>query len=77
MVVFRILVIGKWGSTQDGRCTESYDILQGVTELLPYAKAVSAKSYDFDHEGNETTLNYKQLLSAVKRSGYSGHIGIE
>lgn len=66
-----------WGSTQDGACTENYGPEKGVAEFLPWAKGVSAKSYDFDAEGNETLLPYPQLLKLVKASGYSGYIGIE
>lgn len=57
--------------------TERYDNYQGVTELMPYAKAVSAKSYDFDEEGNETELDYARLLRIVRDAGYRGYVGIE
>jgi sugar phosphate isomerase/epimerase len=67
----------EWGSTRGGTCTESYDPLKGVGEFLPYAKGVSAKSYDFDDQGNETLLPYRALLKKVKDSGFTGHIGIE
>ncbi|MEJ2584755.1 MAG: TIM barrel protein [Robiginitalea sp.] len=66
-----------WGSTQGGNCTESYDPVKGVSEFLPYAKGVSAKSYDFDSDGQETLLPYRTLLQKVKDSGFTGHIGIE
>src|SRR6266545_1244601 len=33
---------------------KQYDRYQGVKEMMPYAKAVSAKSHDFDEQGNET-----------------------
>lgn len=58
-------------------CVESYDKYTGVKELLPYAKAVSAKSYDFDEQGNETTIDYQRMMQMVKDSGYKGYIGIE
>ncbi len=67
----------KWGSTQANRCTDSYDIYKGVNEFLPYAKAVSAKSYDFKDNGDETSLDYYKLLKLVKDSGYDGYIGVE
>ena len=44
---------------------------------MPYAHAVSAKSYDFDDEGNETSIDYKRMMQIVKRSGYQGYVGIE
>jgi L-ribulose-5-phosphate 3-epimerase len=57
---------------------ESYDPYQGVEELMPFAKGVSAKSHDFDPEtGEETRLDYARLLGIVADAGYSGFIGIE
>ena len=57
--------------------TETYDRYQGVQELLPYAKGLSAKTYDFDMNGNETTIDYKRMLEMVRKSGWTGIIGIE
>lgn len=57
--------------------TTRYDPYQGLAELMPFAKGVSAKSYDFDDEGNETQLDYAQLLRIVQAAGYRGYIGIE
>jgi L-ribulose-5-phosphate 3-epimerase len=54
-----------------------YDRYRGVGELMPFARAVSAKSYDFDAEGLETTIDYARMLRIVVDSGYRGHIGIE
>lgn len=58
-------------------CAEAYDIYQGVEELMPYAKAVSAKSHDFDAEGNETEIDYIRMLKIVKEAGYTGYVGVE
>jgi len=58
-------------------CEDEYDRYKGVKELMPYAKAVSAKSYDFDKNGNETLIDYSRILQTVKDAGYSGYIGIE
>lgn len=63
-------------SNKDG-CEDEYDKYKGVKELMPYAKAVSAKSYDFDENGNETLIDYLRILQIVKDAGYSGYIGIE
>jgi sugar phosphate isomerase/epimerase len=65
-----------WGSTQDG-CEKAYDRYQGVKELLPFAKGVSAKTYDFDANGEQPMMDYKKLLEIVKASGFKGYIGIE
>lgn len=54
-----------------------YDHYQGVEELMPFAKGVSAKSYHFDEAGNETKLDYERLLKIVKAAGYRGYIGVE
>lgn len=58
-------------------CIEEYDRYQGTAELLPFAKGVSAKTYDFDADGNETTIDYHRILTMVKDAGFSGYIGIE
>ena len=58
-------------------CNEWYDIYNGVEELMPYAHAVSAKSYDFDDSGNETKIDYSKMIDIVKKAGYKGYIGIE
>jgi L-ribulose-5-phosphate 3-epimerase len=68
----------KWGSTQDGKdCKEIYDRYQGVNDMLPFAKGVSAKSYSFNEQGEETIIDYAEMLKMVKESNYSGYIGIE
>lgn len=56
---------------------EEYDRYQGVTELMPFAKAVSAKSNDFDAEGNETRTDYRRMMKIVHTAGYRGFVGIE
>jgi sugar phosphate isomerase/epimerase len=56
---------------------ESYDRYKGMAELMPYAKAVSAKSYDFDEDGNETTIDYQRIMDIVVDAGYGGWVGIE
>ncbi len=58
-------------------CAQMYDIYEGVTELMPRAKAVSAKSHSFDSEGNETEIDYVKMLQIVKNAGYTGYIGVE
>lgn len=58
-------------------CEEEYDRYQGVTELMPYAKAVSAKAQKFDAEGNEVDTDYMKIMKIVKDAGYTGYVGIE
>ena len=54
-----------------------YDRYKGVKELMPFAKAVSAKSHDFDFEGNETQTDFFRMMDIVIDAGYSGYVGIE
>jgi len=54
-----------------------YDRYQGVTELMPFAKAVSAKSHDFDEHGDETGTDYMRMMRVVLDAGYRGYVGIE
>lgn len=61
----------------DSGCMDEYDRYKGVAELMPYAKAVSAKSNDFDESGNEIRIDYPRLLKTVKDAGYTGFIGVE
>lgn len=66
----------EWGTTQ-GECDEIYDRYKGVEELLPFAKGVSAKTYDFDENGEQPKIDYERLIDMVKSSGFTGYIGIE
>ena len=56
---------------------KTYDRYKGVQELMPFAKAVSAKSHDFDENGNETKSDYFKLMKIVLDAGYHGYVGIE
>lgn len=62
---------------KDWSCKEEYDKYKGIAELMPYAKAVSAKSNDFDEEGNAIDIDYARILQMVKDAGYTGYIGVE
>jgi L-ribulose-5-phosphate 3-epimerase len=61
----------------DRKNNDVYDRYEGVTELMPYAKAVSAKSHNFDADGNETNTDYAKMMKIVTDAGYSGWVGIE
>jgi sugar phosphate isomerase/epimerase len=61
-----------------GDCAEVYpDKYEGTKMMMPAAMAVSAKSYDFDEAGNETTIDYIKMLQIVKDAEYTGFIGVE
>jgi L-ribulose-5-phosphate 3-epimerase len=54
-----------------------YDRYQGVSELMPFARGVSAKSHDFDDTGHERHTDYWRMLKIVIDAGYRGYVGIE
>jgi sugar phosphate isomerase/epimerase len=54
-----------------------YDRYQGVKDMMPFAKGVSGKSYDFDDQGNETKIDYVKMLKIVRDSGYKGYVDAE
>ena len=61
----------------DDGCKNEYDRYRGVTELMPYAKAVSAKTHDFAANGDETHTDYYKMMDIVLAAGYHGWVGIE
>jgi sugar phosphate isomerase/epimerase len=70
----------RFGTLPDfGNFPEDVDKYDAVDAFMPYAKAVSAKCYDFDDEtGEETKIDYERMLSIVcDKHGYEGYIGIE
>lgn len=60
-----------------GNFPEEVDRYEAVDLMMPYAKAVSAKSYDFDAGGNETKIDYYKMMDVVLKHGYHGYVGIE
>jgi len=60
-----------------GNFDKDYDRYQGVREMMPFAKGVSAKSNEFDAEGNETKTDYRRMMKIVTDAGYHGRVGIE
>lgn len=57
--------------------SKEYDRYLGVDETMPFAKAVSAKSHDFDADGNCIETDYKKMMEIVLKHGYHGWVGIE
>jgi L-ribulose-5-phosphate 3-epimerase len=53
---------------------DRYDAIQ---KMLPRAKAVSAKCYDFNDEGDEVRLDFPRIMQMVKDAGYRGFVGVE
>ena len=56
---------------------QQYDRYKGVQELMPFAKGVSAKSSEFDEQGNDVRIDYRRMMKIVLDAGYHGYVGIE
>lgn len=69
----------RFGTLPDfGNIPETTDRYDAVRKMMPYAKAVSAKCYDFDDAtGDETKIDYAKMLGIVEAAGYASWIGIE
>jgi len=66
------------GARWDGACVEkTEDIYSAVEKMMPVSFGVSAKTYAFDEDGNETTIDYYKMMDVVSRSDYEGFIGVE
>ncbi|MFT5167762.1 MAG: sugar phosphate isomerase/epimerase [Saprospiraceae bacterium] len=65
------------GNPWEGECIEEYDRYLGTEELMVHAKAVSAKTFDFNKNGDETLIDYMKMMKIVKDADYTGFVGIE
>lgn len=65
------------GDLWESPCVDWYDRYKGVKELLPYAKGLSAKSFDFNDKGEEINTDFRRMLRMAKDQGFNGYIGVE
>ena len=75
--VMKMVAHPRCGTLPDFGNFYEYDRYQGVADLMPFAKAVSAKSHDFDEHGEESGKDYRRLMKIVTDAGYNGWVGIE
>lgn len=75
--VMKTVGLDNCGTFPDFGNFHGYDRYKGTEELMPYAKAVSAKSHAFDENGNETQTDYPRMMKIVTDAGYHGYVGIE
>jgi sugar phosphate isomerase/epimerase len=74
----RVVDSPRLGTLPDfGNLPPNVDRYEAVRTMMPQAKAVSAKCYDFDDAGNETTIDFARMLRVVTDAGYHGNVGIE
>jgi sugar phosphate isomerase/epimerase len=64
------------GTLPDFGAFKDYDRYKGVQEMMEYAKGVGARSFAFDRDGGETTIDYRKMLKIVVDSGYRGYVGV-
>ncbi len=80
--VVRKTAMGNFGTLPDFgnfRCEDGTmgDRYAGVKAMMPFARAVSAKSHEFDAAGNETATDFAKMMGIVRAAGYRGWVGVE
>lgn len=75
--VIKTVNLPNCGTLPDFGNFHTYDRYQGITDLMPYAKGVSAKTHEFNAEGQETKTDYLKAMKLVLDAGYRGYVGIE
>jgi sugar phosphate isomerase/epimerase len=60
-----------------GNFPPEVDRYDATEKLMSHARAVSAKCYDFDDDGNETKIDFARMVKIVRDAGYNGYVGIE
>jgi sugar phosphate isomerase/epimerase len=72
----RVGTLPDFGNFKDGEGQE-HERYKGVEQLMPWACAVSAKSWDFDEGGEEKTIDFHRMLKIVVAAGYHSWICLE
>jgi L-ribulose-5-phosphate 3-epimerase len=75
--VMRLVDNPRCGTLPDFGNFYDYDRYKGVAEMMRYAKGVSAKTHDFDAQGNCVETDYRRMMKIVLDAGYHGRVGIE
>jgi L-ribulose-5-phosphate 3-epimerase len=75
--VMRLVDNPRCGTLPDFGNFYDYDRYKGVAEMMRYAKGVSAKTHDFDAQGNCIETDYRRMMKIVLDAGYHGRVGIE
>lgn len=60
-----------------GNFPQEIDRYDAVEKLMPFAKAVSAKSMSFTPDGLVAETDYFRMMRIVRDGGYEGYVGIE
>jgi len=60
-----------------GNFPDEIDLYDAVEKMMPYAKGVSLKCYDFTPDLEETRMDLDRLMKIVADAGYNNWVGIE
>ncbi len=55
----------------------SGDVYAGTRAMMPYAAVISAKTHEFDAEGNQVDFDYVRLMKIIKEAGFRGVVAVE
>ncbi|MFB3777923.1 MAG: sugar phosphate isomerase/epimerase family protein [Bryobacteraceae bacterium] len=76
--VIKQVGLPNFGTLPDsGNWPKGLDRYEAVGKLMPFAKGVSCKFWDFAPSGEESTIDSARLMKIIRDSGYKGWIGIE
>jgi sugar phosphate isomerase/epimerase len=75
--VMKLVAKPNCGTLPDFGNFYDYDRYRGVADLMPFAKGVSAKSHEFDADGNEVRTDYRKMMKIVLEAGYHSWVGVE
>jgi len=81
--LMKMVNLPNFGTLPDfGNFPKGADKYEAVAKLMPYAKGVSFKCFDFGLDGKETTMDMDRMMQIVTKAGYgqngsSNWVGIE
>ncbi len=67
----------KWSETEIWQNTQRFDRYDGVTKLMPYTNCVSVKTYAFDEQGFETTIDVERMVDIAQANNFKGYHSVE
>nr|WP_168711055.1 TIM barrel protein [Ningiella ruwaisensis] len=67
----------KWSETEIWQTEQVYDRYEGVEKLMPFTNCISVKTYDFDKQGNETTIDVARMVKIAQAHNFDGYHSVE
>jgi sugar phosphate isomerase/epimerase len=77
--LMKLVRLPNFGTLPDfGNFPKEIDRYEAIRKLMPYARGVSFKCYDFGPDGKETSMDVDRIMKlVVEEAGYHGYVGIE